>query len=278
MIDLLAAPFAACLILTGVHCYLGIHVVTRGVIFVDLALAQLAALGGVTAILIGHGCSHDDSMSYFLALGFALFGALLFALGRFREERVPQEAVIGIVYAVAGALTIMALDRAPHGLEALQSLLVGSVLFVTWTEVLKIAVIYSIVGVLQFFFRERFILISSDVEKARRQGVNVRLWDFIFYALFGVVITSSVRIAGVLLVFSYLVVPAACAILFAKSIMARLLIGWAIGFLVSVLGLALSVKADLPTGASVVAVFGCAMLASAVISGLNNRRTGRREP
>jgi zinc/manganese transport system permease protein len=264
MLTLMAAPCGVCLILTGIHCYLGLHIVTRGVIFVDLALAQIAAFGAVLALFFGYELS--SIQAYILSLLFTFVGAGIFALGRFREKVVPQEAIIGIVYAVFSAAAILVLDRAPHGHEAMKAMLVGSILYVNWQEVFKILLIYLAVGIFHFVFRRKFFLISQDADEARRRGVKVVFWDFLFYITFGFVVTSSVKIAGVLLVFSYLIVPAACAMLLAKGILKRLVLGWAIGFLASVFGLFFSAKWDLPTGASVVTCFGLALVISAGLS------------
>ena len=264
ILTLMAAPFAACLVLTGIHCYLGLHVVTRGVIFVDLALAQIAAFGAVLMLLFGYELS--SSQAYVVSLLFTFLGAGIFALSRLRERVIPQEAIIGIVYAVFTAAAILVLDRAPHGHEALQTMLVGSILYVNWSAVLKMFLIYLAVGVFHYIFRKRFFLISQNVDKARKRGVPVIFWDFLFYITFGLVVTSSVKIAGVLLVFSYLIVPATCAMLLARGILPRLIIGWIIGFLVSVLGLFFSAKWDLPTGASVVTCFGLALIISSGLS------------
>lgn len=263
MLHLLAWPFAACLLLTGIHCYLGIHVVTRGVVFVDLALAQVAALGATVALIFG--CELHGAGAYTFSVAFTFVGAAVVAMCRFHDERVPQEAIIGIVYAVSSAAAILVLDRAPHGHEAIRSMLVGSILYVTPWDVAKTLIIYSAVGLLHFALRHKFILISTDVAEARRQGLYIRLWDLVFYITFGLVVTSSVAIAGVLMVFSYLIVPAVCAMLFARRVLTRLVVGWGIGFLVSVLGLYASAEADLPTGASVVTAFGVALIVCACV-------------
>jgi zinc/manganese transport system permease protein len=263
MIELLLLPFAACLILTGIHCYLGIHIVSRGVIFVDLALAQVAALGSTVALLAGYELHSTEA--YLIALGFTFVGAGLFALGRVRDESVPQEAIIGIVYAVSSAAAILVLDRAPHGEEAIKDMLVGSILFVTWPQIIKVSAIYLAVGVLHFLLRKKFLLVSMNPKLAQQNGLWIRFWDFIFYITFGFVVTSSVRMAGVLLVFSYLVVPAVCAMFFVKGVMQRLLIGWGLGFIASVAGLYASAKWDLPTGASVVTVFGVILAVCAAV-------------
>jgi zinc/manganese transport system permease protein len=261
--ELLLAPFVACLVLTGIHCYLGIHIVSRGVIFVDLALAQVAALGSVVALLAGYEL--NSGQAYMMSLGFTFIGAALFALGRMRTESVPQEAIIGIVYAVSSAAAILVLGKAPHGEEALKAMLVGDILFVTWPQIVKMALIYLAVGVMHFLLRKRFLLISMDINTARRQGLRIRFWDFVFYVTFGFVVTSSVRIAGVLLVFSYLVVPAVCAMFFFRRVIPRLVMGWGLGFIASVMGLYASAKWDLPTGASVITVFGVILISSAIL-------------
>jgi zinc/manganese transport system permease protein len=264
IVNLMIAPFAMCLILTGIHCYLGLHIVQRGVIFVDLSLAQVAAFGTAVAFLFGYeGCTVP---AYLVSYAFAFIGAAIFALSRIKEKDVPQEAIIGITYAVFSAATILVLDKAPHGHEAMKSMLVGSVLYTTWPHVAHTFLIYLVIGIFHVVFRKRFLLISANPDEARRLGWQVPFWDFMFYVTLGFVVTSSVKVAGVLLVFSYLVVPAVCAILLVKTNPRRLLLGWGIGFLVSIFGLLFSALWDLPTGASVVAVFGVALLVSGIIS------------
>jgi len=259
MLQLLLFPFLACLAIAGIHCYLGLHVVDRGIIFVDLALAQIAALGATVALLLGHDLHGTHAEVFSLLLTVA--GAGLLALMRAHVREVPQEALIGIVYAVASALAILVLDGAPHGQEEVKSMLVGNILFVGLPDVLRLAVAYALLGGFHLAFRRRFFLISRDAEAARAHGVNVLLWDFLFYLTFGLVIVQSVRIAGILLVFSYLVVPATCAVILVRHTRTRLFIGWAIGLLGSVAGLFVSARWDLPTGAAIVAAFGGILIA-----------------
>lgn len=250
----LIAPFVASLILTGIHAYLGVHVVERGVIFVDLALAQIAALGATVAIVVGmdpHGRG-----SYWISLGFTFLGAAIFAFARTRRGHIPQEAFIGIAYSVASALAILLMSKATGETEHLKDMLVGNILAVSWPEVRKTAILYALVGVFHYVFRKKFLLISMNHNKAEHLGLNVRFWDFLFYASFGFVVTSSVAIAGVLLVFCYLIVPSVGAMLFADRIGPRLAIGWTMGTLVSALGCYLSVQLDTPTGATIVVTFG----------------------
>jgi len=264
ILQFLLLPFLASLILTGIHAYLGVHVVERGVIFVDLALAQIAALGATTAILIGmdpHGTS-----AYWMSLGFTFVGAGIFTFVRSRQKRIPLEAFIGITYAVASAAAIIAMSKATGETEHLKDMLVGNILAVSKHDVMKTALLYGAIGLFHFIFRKKFLAISLSHNSAEPQPeMNVRLWDFLFYASFGFVVTSSVAIAGVLLVFCYLVVPSVGAMLFADRIGTRLAIGWTMGTLVSALGVYLSVVLDLPTGATIVCTFGGVLVVMAII-------------
>ena len=265
VLEFLVIPFIAGLILTGIHAYLGIHVVERGVIFVDLSLAQIAALGTTVAYLAGHDM--HDQVTYFWSLAFTIAGAAIFALTRVhRETRIPQEAIIGIVYAVSAAAAILAMSKAPEGTEHLKDMLVGNILTVSWKTVITTAILYAIVGAFHFIFRKKFLAISLG-----EQIPNVKWWDFLFYVSFGFVVTSSVAIAGVLLVFSYLIVPSVAAMLFARSIGTRLAIGWAMGAVVSALGILASFRLDLPTGATIVCTFGVALAFLAVVRLLRQR-------
>jgi len=265
MLEFLWTPFLACLVLTGIHVYLGLHVLARGVIFVDLALAQVAALGITVAFLAGHPI--QSQAAYWYALGFTVGGAALFAVSRVHRAPIPQEAIIGIVYAVSAAAAVLAVDRAPQGGEHIKQLLVGSILTVAPPEIARLAGLYAVIGAFHVAIRRPLLEISFHPDRATAAGRWLRWWDFCFYATFGIVVTSSVRIAGVLLVFSYLVVPAAVGALLSSSVPARLVIGWALGFIVSVLGLAASFAWDLPTGAAVVTTFGVLVAAVGLACG-----------
>jgi len=265
ILQFLAAPFAASLILTGIHAYLGVHVVERGVIFVDLSLAQIAALGATIAVLLPFA-DHDPHgpWVYWISLAFTFVGAAIFSTIRSRRARIPQEAIIGITYAVASAAAILAMSRATSESEHLKDMLVGNILAVSWPEVTKTAALYAAVGVFHYAFRRQFLTISLNHDSAEDTGLNVKLWDFLFYASFGFVVTSSVAIAGVLLVFCYLIVPSVAAMLYADRIGSRLAIGWSMGTIVSALGIYLSVRLDLPTGATMVCTFGLVLVLMAL--------------
>jgi zinc/manganese transport system permease protein len=266
MLAFLAAPFVASLILTGIHAYLGVHVVERGVIFVDLSLAQIAALGATVALLtpMSNGDPHSTYV-YWVSLLFTFIGAAVFSTIRGHRARIPQEAIIGICYAVASAAAILAMSKATSESEHLKDMLVGNILAVSWPEVGKTALLYGAIGLFHYIFRRKFLTISLDPKAAEAQGISVRLWDFLFYASFGFVVTSSVAIAGVLLVFCYLIVPSVAAMLYADTIGRRLAIGWTMGTVVSALGVYLSLKLDLPTGATIVCTFGLVLILMAVV-------------
>jgi zinc/manganese transport system permease protein len=266
MISFLAPAFFASLILTGIHAYLGVHVVERGVIFVDLSLAQIAALGATIAIFLpaAHGDPHAPVV-YWISLAFTFIGAFVFSTVRSQRARIPKEAIIGICYAVASAAAILAMSKATSESEHLKDMLVGNILAVSWKEVGETAMLYGAVGMFHWVFRRRFLDISMDPHRAEAEGVSIRFWDFLFYASFGFVVTSSVAIAGVLLVFCYLIVPSVAAMLYAKSVGRRLAIGWSMGTIVSALGVYLSLKLDLPTGATIVCTFGLVLILMAVV-------------
>src|SRR5882672_3104302 len=263
-IQVLFLPFLACLVLTGIHAYLGIHVISRKVIFVDIALAQIAALGATVAFLLDYDPRTEGA--YYISLGFAVLAAVIFALTRTKHERVPQEAVIGLTYATASAAAILLADISPHGAEHLHDLLAGSIVWVTPHQIAKTAILYSLLGLFHFAFRKRFLLISIHPEEAYAQGINVRLWDFLFYLSFGVVITSSVQIAGVLLVFCYLVAPSVFAVMFFDDLRRRLITGWTMGTIVSAVGLLFSY--DRPSGPTIMVAFALTLILGGVLKAI----------
>jgi len=267
VLEYMLAPFVACMLLVAIHAYLGLHVIAREVIFVDLALAQMAALGTVAGLLVGVHPGSD--MNYVFAFGFVAVGALLFALTRTASHgRVPQEAIIGIVYVVATAAALLLADRAPQGAEAIKEILVGSIIWVTWPTILKhLALPYALLGVFHYLLRHRFLTISFHPEEAQRQGWRIKLWDFWFYLSFGAVIIFSVPIGGVLMVFTFLVVPAAIAFLFTRDFRLLAVIAWVSAALASLLGLWLSYRFDLPTGPLIVCTYGALL----VVAGLARR-------
>lgn len=322
----LVTPFAACLVIAALHCYMGLHVLKRGVIFVDLALAQSAALGAAVALLVTplvcddahhhHESSsitttearlvelleaedadgvaetvpviegtdsatpsardyeestHEHGHKWFtqaMSLAFALLGALLLAFARLRDERIPHEAIIGIIFVVCAALSVLILSKAPHGHEKMEAMLIGSILFVRWPEVAVMLVLYAVLGAAHVVLRRPFVEISKDVAAAERSGRRVRLWDCLFYGLFALMVTQSVGMAGVLVVFSYLIIPAACAMLFADGFGRQLLVAWMVAAVITVAGLILSAVGDLPTGASLVSCCGVVLVVCVIARNL----------
>lgn len=267
----LAPAFVLCVVIASLHAYLGMHILEREVIFIDLSLAQLAALGATVAALVhDHEPGHDPGLAtHGFALAFTVIGAAVFALFRKARGYVSQEAVVGIVYAVASALMMLGLSRAPHGAERIQDMLVGTLLVATWDEVLVTTAAYALIGALQIALRRRFIALSWHAQRGGPEPPHAVLWDFVFYVLFGIVITISVQLAGVLLVFSYLIVPAVITRLWSTRLWPRLAAGWLVACVASALGLWASWSLDLPTGAAVVAAFGGLFIAAIALRALS---------
>jgi len=265
LLSLMITPFVACMILVAMLAYLGIHVIAREVIFVDLSLAQMAALGATSALLFG--VAPDSALGYAFALGSTTLGAFIFAMTRTGREkqRVPHESIIGIVYIVANAAAILVADRAPKGAETIKDVLVGSLLWVTWPDVFRLFVVYLGLAVFHFFLRKRFMTISLKEDEVAAQGWNVRWWDFLFYVSFGVAITLAVPVAGVLLVFTFLVVPAVIAFLFTRREGLLILVSWGTSAIASAVGLFLSFKLDMPTGPLIVCLFGLMLLIAGIV-------------
>jgi zinc/manganese transport system permease protein len=243
--------FLVALCLVGIHAYFGILVLARKVIFVDLALAQIAALGATVAFMLGHPAQSLATYGYSLA--FTLLAAVLLAFTRAWGTRVPQEALIGVIYVVAAAAAILLIDRAPQGAEHLKQILTGNILTSGLNEVAGIVPLYVAIGLLHWLLRRQM------------SGTGTLFWEFVFYASFGVVVTSSVAIAGVLLVFSFLIVPAAIGVMFASSLARQIVIGWIVGMITSAAGLAASFAFDLPTGAAMVCCFGGALAVAGLL-------------
>ena len=251
VIQFLWPAFLVAVCLVGIHAYFGIMVLARKVIFVDLALAQIAALGATVAFMLGH--PPQSIATYGYSLTFTLLAAVLLAFTRAWGTRVPQEALIGVIYVVAAATAILLIDRAPQGAEHLKQILTGNILTSGFSDLAVIVPLYSAVGLLHWLLRRHMT------------GAGSLAWEFVFYATFGIVVTSSVAIAGVLLVFSFLIIPATIGILLADSLSRQLAIGWIIGVLVSAAGLAASFVFDLPTGAAMVCAFGASLALAGVL-------------
>lgn len=264
-------PIVACVLLPALLVYMGLHVVQRGIIFIDIAMAQIASLGFCLAVLL-----HLDLGSwttFAISLGFTLLGSAIFSLARKRSSQVPQEAIIGIGYVVAAAMAILLLSRAAEGDEEIKNMLVGNILLVTPAELARTAALFAGVALFHWFTRRHFLAVSFDPETAQEAGTKVRLWDFLFYASLGIIVTSFVRIAGVLLVFTYLIVPAVCGINLTRSFNSRLITGCAIALVGGVAGLFFSFYFDLPSGAAIVCTFGAILIVITIVAVLRGPHT-----
>lgn len=254
MNDAFALPFfrtavVLSLVLAGIHAYLGFHIVRRGVLFVDLALAQMAALGVALAVVLR--LENHSFASYLLALGMTFVGAAVFAWLRGRSRIVPLEAFIGIVFATAQAAVFLVLEKSPSGPEHLKETLVGSLFTVDPKHVLRVALLYAVIGFVHVLLRKPFFEITNDPAGAQARGRHVFVWDLLFYTTFGFVVTSAVQMAGVLLVFGFLVIPAVAGVIASPRPGGALAVGWIFGSVASVLGLVGSVRFDLPAAPSI---------------------------
>ncbi len=254
MLELMLPPFVAAMIILMIHSYFGLHVIQRGVIFVDLALAQIAALGATVAFMLG--AAHGSPLGYAFSFGFTLLGAIIFSVTRLDDLPVPQEALIGITFVVASAAVILVSSFSAEGTEHLSETLTGTLIWVTWPTVLSVALSYGAIGLFHFVLRRKMLAITFAHGEVRR----LRTWDFVFFATFGVAITSSVQIAGVLMVFSVLVIPAVIAFFFTRSFRRALFIAWGSGTLAILIGLAISFTFDITTGPMLVVSFGAVLL------------------
>ena len=281
MMDALRLPFfqtaaLAALVLAGIHAYLGFHIVRRGVLFVDLALAQMAALGMALGLALGR--EHDDVGSYLLALGMTFVGAALFAWLRGRARAVPLEAFIGIVFATAQAAVFLVLEKSPSGPEHLKETLVGSLFTVDPRHIAGVAALYAVLGAVHWFLRKPFFEITQDPEGAERRGRKMFFWDFLFYATFGLVVTSAVQIAGVLLVFGFLVIPAVAGLMASSRTGVALTVGWIFGFTASVVGLLGSVTLDMPAAPSILVTLTAMLGVHGLLLVVWRRARGTRSP
>jgi zinc/manganese transport system permease protein len=278
MTEALALPFVRTaviisLVLAGIHAYLGFHIVRRGVLFVDLALAQMAALGVAAALVLG--LERNETASYALALGMTFIGAALFAWLRGRSRNIPLEAFIGIVFATAQAVVFLVLEKSPSGPEHIKETLVGSLFTVDPKQVIRVAILYAVIAVVHVALRKQFFEITNDPQGAQARGRRLFLWDLLFYATFGFVVTSAVQMAGVLLVFGFLVIPAVAGLMATSKPGLALAIGWVFGFVASVLGLLGSVQFDLPAAPSILVTLTGLLVAVGAVLGVTRMRIAK---
>ena len=264
--DFLFPPILGCILIVLINVYFGIHVIKREIIFIDIALAQIAALGGVIGGIIlnspGPGHEHDgyNLFSYLLSLTFISLAALVFTLLKHKKIPIPLEAIIGISFAVATTMAVIILDKASGGDVHVHDMLIGSVLWVSWNQIIRLAIVVSIVGLFHFIFRKKFLNLTDAFQDAYQTFRKPRLWDFLFYFSFGVVVIEAVNVAGILTVFAFLIIPASLTAFITKSWMRKIIAGWIMGITAAVSGVFLSVKMDVPSPPVIIIILGFLLL------------------
>ena len=270
LVQLLTIPFFICLAITGISGYLGIHVLKREIIFIDIALAQIAAVGSIAAFILFKS-PHHSVFSHICAFGFTLLAAAFYAVIRRNILQISLETVIGISYAISASAALFLLALSGEGHSHVEHMLTGSILWAKWSDVLLCCIVFSTIGFLFYLFRKPFDRISDDYHGAIAKKMKAVWWDFLFYALFGIVITIIVRIAGVVVVFSYLIIPATISAIFSQRWRIRLIIAWGFGAAASIMGLVFSYYFDFSVGPSVVAFLGLALIVTSLSKVVANR-------
>jgi zinc/manganese transport system permease protein len=260
-ISFLFYPFLGCVLLILIHAYFGIHILERGIIFVDLAMGQFIAIGIAIAFLFGH----EGAEQSLYAVLFAILGASILSLSRRFKHSVNLEAFIGVLYIFSVAASILILDRSPHGLEEFKAILNGNILWVTPRSLFYTFLLYAAIGLFHLVFRKKFFALSYE-------NGNGSLWEFLFFLSFSFVLVSSVQIAGILQVFSFLVIPALIGRLYTRDPVKILVSGWGIGIAVSMFGITLSYKLDLPTAPLIVASLSVAFFLLLIVNRLSRRK------
>lgn len=265
----MAAPALGCMVMTLIFTYFGIHVLRRGIVFIDLSMAQLAALG--TTVAFAMNVEEHSYGSILFSMGFVFLGALFFTLARYIAPRISQEAVIGIIYVLAASLAVIVADRSPRAAEHIQHTLNGSILWITWGGVLKLFTAFVILGGFLWISRKSFYKCSTQSNSPEPYTRNQALWDFIFYLMLGLAIVACIETAGIFLIFTLLIIPAACGIQMFDSLGKQWVTGIALGILVSWVGLAISFAYDLPTGSTLVCAFGISFITTLGFSFLSRK-------
>jgi len=263
IIQILGLPLLACILMSAILGYLGIHVLKREVIFIDIALAQIAAVGSIAAHLVFevHG---DSTVAYICALGCVLLSAAFYAVIRNRITQISLEAVIGISYAIAAAGTLFLVGIAPGGHVHVQQILSGSLLWTNWRDIVLSLLVFSAVGACFYFFRKPLNRLSNNYQKAHAEGLKTAMWDFVFYMLLGIVITLTVQMAGIVVVFAFLIIPSTISALFSSHWGIRMLIGWAVTAVASVSGLLFAYYLDFSIGPAVALFLGGELIIAAL--------------
>jgi len=274
-LEFMFAPFVACMLLIGINIYFGIHVIKREIIFIDIALAQIAALGSTIAFILeqsfhaqGHSHDHDSLLTYLFAILFTTLAAMMFTYLKSRKLSIPLEALIGIAYAVATTGAVIIVDKSAGGDVHVKEMMEGSILWVTWGQILELFIVFAAVGLFHYIFRDKFLALTDHYNKEHEINRSFFLWDFLFYASFGIAVVHSVRVGGILTVFAFLIIPASISALFAAGWLARILIGWIIGTLVTICGLYLSWNMDVPSSPTVILFLGVFLILSVIVKAM----------
>ena len=280
-IEFLLTPFVACILLILINVYFGIHVIKREIIFIDIALAQIAALGSAVAMVVfqsmhpeaAYDHEHSNVFTYLFSVGFITIAGLIFTFLKHRQITIPLEAIIGITYAIATTGTVIILDKGAGGDVHVHDMLIGSILWVSWHQVTRLFIVVLLVGVFHLIFSGKFKYISDKLNPDSQKIRNPHLWDFLFYFSFGLVVIEAVNVAGILTVFAFLIIPASLSVLLSKQWKTRLLTGWGISLLAVVIGLYVSLKIDVPCSPVIIVLLAVALLIGLMflkLSGKNN--------
>ncbi|OGV61913.1 MAG: hypothetical protein A2283_18510 [Lentisphaerae bacterium RIFOXYA12_FULL_48_11] len=263
LVSMIGLPLLACVLLCLILGYLGLHVLKREVIFIDIAVAQIAALGALMAHIF-IGVAPDSIPALLSGMGATLFAAFFFALTRNKASQIPIEAVIGITYALSASAALFLIGKGTGGHTHVQEMLSGGLLWVKTSELLWTSAVFAFVGACFGLFRKPFRRISDGYEDAVAAGMHVIVWDFLFYSLCGIVITLSVKLAGIVVTFCFLIIPATTSAIISTRWGIRLLIAWLAGIASSAAGLLFSQRMDFSAGVCVALFLGITLFACAV--------------
>ena len=286
-LDFMFAPFIACLILIIIMVYFGIHVIEREIIFIDIALAQIAALGSAVSLVLEmfnighqHHVQEHDSRT-FMAYLFCLIAAGIFTLLKNKQLKIPLEAIIGIAYAVATTSAVIILDKGAGSDVHVHDMLAGTILWISWHQVMRLFIVVLVIGGFHYFFREKFKALTLNYQGKETNIKYPGLWDFIFYLTFGIVIVEAVFVGGVLTIFGFLIIPSSISVLFATRWSERILIGLAVGGIATILGLYLSWVMDIPCSPAIILFLAACLLLSVLVKftmkyfNLNRRKSNK---
>ena len=259
----LAAPITVSILLAGMLSYFGNHILTRGIIFIDIALAQIAALGTMIGLLVGF--ADGSAAVQIISLIFTLAIISIFALTKFEKQIIPQEAIIGIIYGLGLGIAMLLAEKIPGGSNYITKTITGNILWVTWGDVISVAILFIIVAILHLFLRKQFIKISESKENLPFSIQKVRIYELIFYITFGIVVVKAVPIGGIFMIFVLLIAPTAMATLFTQKWLNRFIWSWIIGIIGSFIGIYISYQLNISNGPAIVCLLGISVFVLAFV-------------